>query len=131
MKSTVMKKSFLLIAVIIAALSVKSQGTLEFNQVRLITTEDAVPENKVWKIVSVMSSSQLHSTGSNTSIANSITVNSTQIFISGRSYTEQSADGNQSFGIYTQLPIWLPANTTLAASTNTGSVSVIEFNVIP
>jgi hypothetical protein len=29
------------------------------------------------------------------------------------------------------FPMWLPAGTTLAASTNTAFVNVIEFNVVP
>jgi hypothetical protein len=28
-------------------------------------------------------------------------------------------------------PIWFPAGTTLAASTNVGFISVMEFNVVP
>lgn len=109
----------------------QAQGTLQFNRVLMVSTVDTVLANKVWKVASALSSSELHSTGSNIAIANAMLVNGSTVFVSGRSYTEQSFDGNQSFGIYTPMPVWLPAQTSLAAGANTLSLSVIEFNVLP
>ncbi|MDA0930788.1 MAG: hypothetical protein O3C32_05380 [Bacteroidetes bacterium] len=108
-----------------------AQGTLQFNRILLVSSLDTVPSNKVWKVSSVLSSSQLHTNAPSTAISTAISINGSTVFVSGRSYTEQSADGNQSFGTYTQMPIWLPAQTTLAAGANALSISVIEFNVLP
>ena len=108
-----------------------AQGTLQFNRILLVSSLDTVPSNKVWKVSSVLSSSQLHTNAPSTAISTAISINGSTVFVSGRYYTEQSADGNQSFGTYTQMPIWLPAQTTLAAGANALSISVIEFNVLP
>lgn len=108
-----------------------AQGTLQFNQVLLVSAVDTVPQNKVWKVTSVLSNSQLHTSGTNIALSTAMLVNGSTVYLSGRSYSDWSADGNQSFGTYTQMPIWLPAQTTLAAGANALSISVIEFNVLP
>lgn len=136
-----MKKVLLiLISVLCVALYTNAQGTLQFNQVKLVSSE-TVPSGKVWKVVSVISTSDL-------SIAGGVDASSksTQIAIDGitcyvvqnSSWIGSSSGSNANPRPYgyssvapTALPLWLPAGTTLAAGTNVSKVSVIEFNVIP
>ncbi len=124
-----MKAVFCLLLLGMAGL--QAQGTLQFNRVLMVSTVDTVPANKVWKVTSALSTSTLHTTGTNVALSTSMLVDGNTVFLSGRSYQDWSADGNQSFGVYTPMPVWLPAQTSLAAGANTLSLSVIEFNVLP
>lgn len=124
-----MKAVFCLLLLGMAGL--QAQGTLQFNQVLMVSTVDTVPANKVWKVTSALSTSQLHNCCSNGATSTSMLVNGNTIYISGRSYSDNAGEGNQSFGDYTSMPVWLPAQTSLAAGANTLSLSVIEFNVLP
>jgi hypothetical protein len=125
--------------------SISAQGTaLQFNQVKLVSTQETVPAGKVWKVESVLSTSTL---AANNNSAASVNTVSLDIQVNGTSITvERSSVGiasqTSSSGVMraywgyasagvTRLPFWLPAGSTLAASTNAMAVSVLEFNVIP
>jgi len=103
-----------------------AQKTLEFNQVKLITTQETVPVGKVWKIENIGSPVYYYvSTGSNSTP--SIKINGNHIYlVKIRTTQNQSYFGTQSYF----FPIWLPANTSLAAGNNINFISVIEFNEI-
>lgn len=137
-----MKKVFsVLFFSCIIAFTAFSQGTLQFNQVKLVGTTESVPAGKVWKVVSVIAANSLSvAEGTNT------VSNSTQIAIDGvtshiahcSTWTGPGSGSNANPRPYgytsaeiTQLPIWLPALTTLAAGSNVTKVSVIEFNILP
>jgi len=107
-----------------------SQGNLQFNQVKLVGAQETVPAGKVWKIESVLNNATLQINTSTTAEQNK----ATQILINGNGILMATTWGNSyatSSVVSTQLPIWLPEGTNLAASTNVFRVSVIEFNVMP
>jgi len=107
-----------------------SQGNLQFNQVKLVGAQETVPVGKVWKIESVLNNATLQINTSTTAEQNK----ATQILINGNGILIATTWGNSyatSSVVSTQLPIWLPEGTNLAASTNVFRVSVIEFNVMP
>lgn len=126
-----MKKLLPLIIMLIAFAAVKAQGTLQFNQVKLVTTVETVPAGKVWKVESVLGDYLVSSCSTNP--MHRILVNSNNVTVS-RSSTVQfngSCFGWQGIATVTSLPIWLPAGSTLAISNNVSSISVIEFNIVP
>lgn len=107
-----------------------SQGNLQFSQVKLIGLQETVPAGKVWKVESVLNNATLQINTSTTAEQNKstqIVINGTGVLMAttwGNSYATSSVES-------TQLPIWLPEGTNLAAGTNVFRVSVIEFNVVP
>ncbi len=143
-----MKKFFICVSIVFTSLSFFSQGNLQFNQVKLVTTIETVPAGKVWKVENYLPSSQLAedlNRPPNQSTAGGtknfiMLVNGNQVYLKttitrevGRSDGYWSQDGYATASDYKifDAPIWLPASTTLAASTNVLSLSVIEFNIIP
>jgi hypothetical protein len=107
-----------------------AQGNLEFSQVKLVGIQETIPTGKVWKVESVLNNSTLQintGTSSSQNNATSILVNGTSVLITttwGSSYATSSVQS-------TQLPIWLPSGTTLAAGQNVYRISIVEFNQIP
>ena len=143
-----MKRLYIIIITILLYTSGFSQGNLQFNQVKLVTTIETVPAGKVWKVENYLPSSQLAidlNRPSNQATAGGtknfiMLVNSSQVFLQTTITREVGRDdGYWNFTGYAtasdykifDAPIWLPASTTLAASTNVLSLSVIEFNIIP
>ncbi len=49
-----MKHIFILLSFLGIGLSAMAQGNLQFNQVKLVTSQQTVPANKVWKVESVI-----------------------------------------------------------------------------
>ena len=115
----------------------QAQHTLAYNQSLLIDNSGGtVPNNAVWKVVSILPNALPIVSYPEYYIAPTvgtfaITVNSNTIYTSSAGAAFGLAENNYSVtnsnGI--ALPIWLPAGTTLAASTNIKYVSVIEFLV--
>jgi hypothetical protein len=113
-----------------------SQGNLQFNQVKLVTTVETVPVGKIWKIESVVYS-QIISGLSSSSTGEA--ANNAIILIDGNNIVVRSARQNIGGGSGVSLaliweqsyPIWLSSGTTLASSTGVQYISVIEFNQIP
>ncbi|MCF8269124.1 MAG: hypothetical protein K9I25_04075 [Crocinitomicaceae bacterium] len=139
---------FIVIVFISLSVFVNAQGNLQFNQVKLVTTSETVPAGKVWKLENYLPSSQLAidlnrqpnqaSAGGTKNFI--VLVNGAQVFLQttitrevGRNDGYWSQDGYATAADYRifDAPIWLPAGTTLAASTNVMSLSVVEFNVLP
>lgn len=117
-----MKTTFTILLALLAVTSF-SQKQLEFNQVKLVSSEETVPTDKVWKVVSALSSNGLHANNNSTSeVTSTIIINNNSVVIAGRSFRFQGGTntGNsagrtsdQSYGEYTILPIWLPSGATL------------------
>ena len=124
-----------------------AQGNLQFNQVKMIVNTDppqTVPIGKVWKIESVFSYGTMdtYPTGnsaSNQSFFSNCGVPSGSYYPEGRYIAINAIP--LSFGILTagyttnQLPIWLPAGTTICTCSNSNycarGYSLIEFNIVP
>ena len=106
-----------------------SQGNLQYNQIKLVSTAETVPAGKVWKIESVTYNAPIPYMGQSGAGADvcKITINSIDQIVRGFSfqYNGGAAVWEQSY------PIWLPSGTTLAISTGVNFISVIEFNIIP
>lgn len=110
----------------------KAQTMLEFSQVLLVNSNvQTVPVGKVWKVSSIAPTLGHRSSSSSTPpYEYYIQLNGQQRYCGHGSCQNTT----YSYGIPASsivLDFWLPAGTTLAAGTNVGEVSVIEFNVIP
>jgi hypothetical protein len=112
-----------------------SQGNLQLNQAKLISTVQTVPAGKIWKVESaqytggptfvVNNAGPVPIVGTMAIIVNGVTIYLNTIYASGTFAYPTVLSNALSF------PIWLPAGSTLAASTNTAFVNVLEFNIIP
>jgi len=118
----------------------QAQGSLQFNQIKLVTTLETVPAGKVWKVESVIYNIPIDISGyqaANTANCNSTNYRSTSIEVNGTPTkvgqgTTTAAYSNLLYThAYTRLPVWLPAGATLSGGPCNLQVSVIEFNVIP
>ena len=142
-----MKKIIFTIVFIISIIDVNAQGNLQFNQVKLISTSETVPVGKVWKMENFLPNVSLY-TDLNRQPSDyvaggikqfNILINGNSIFLlttlsrelgrTGGYWSQDAATTAASASILSQ-PIWLPAGTSLAPSTNIQYLSVIEFNVI-
>jgi len=143
-----MKRLYIFIITTFLYTGAFAQGNLQFNQVKLVSTIETVPAGKVWKVENYLPSSQLAidlNRPSNQATAGGtknfiMLVNSNQVFLQttitrevGRDDAYWNHSGYTTTSDYKifDAPIWLPASTTLAASTNVLSLSVIEFNILP
>jgi hypothetical protein len=119
-----------------------SQGNLQFNQVKLVTTVQTVPTGKVWKVESATYNGGAPFPNSTANYAFPVGSLQTRGFESIMSYSVNgqlnyfpvsfSINGNFSSGnLMAHFPLWLPEGSTLAVGTNMGYLSVIEFNIIP
>lgn len=119
--------------------SVWGQGSLQFNQVKLVTVQETVPMGKVWKVESVIFN--IPQDGSPFSVQSNANCNENQrrtyaIVVDGiptKAGELSSAAGYSSdyFHMTTKLPLWLPAGATLSGGICNNKISVIEFNIIP
>ena len=116
----------------------KAQSSMQFRQAMLVSASQTVPLGMVWKVESVIASSQLapglpynSNGGATKSIV--VLINGMNAYIKTwdeKNYVNGGAYSAAS-GTVTDLPLWLPEGTTLEASTNTLYVSVLEFKIIP
>jgi len=127
-----MKHGVFVLAFCALQLSIESQ-TLQFSQVKLVSTVETVPANKVWKIEGFFPTTFSRYSGSSGVTEGHIynlVVNGNNrplgvsSFLTG--YWGTSYAGNIG-----NFPLWIPAGTTLAAGSNVGEISVIEFTVVP
>jgi hypothetical protein len=129
-------KTILFCLVLVSALTTMNAQTLQFSQVKKVTTLDTVPANKVWKLVSApYKNDPIHGAGAYTQ-ANPYVEAVQSILIDGNITYIQAIrfyDGSwRSFtGPTCAFPLWLNAGTTVAASTGVRFISVIEFTVVP
>lgn len=133
-----MKVVFLVVFFTISQ-SIFCQYDLVFSQVKLVSVQETVPVNKVWKIESVIYNIPQTSSGVQTSNGSctSGSYESTAIVVDGTSTkvgngTVPAAYSNlTNTHSYTSLPFWIPAGTTLSGGTCLNKISVIEFNIQP
>ncbi|MCC6600362.1 MAG: hypothetical protein IT223_06770 [Crocinitomicaceae bacterium] len=137
--------SILAICFALVGFSASAQGTLQFNQVKLVSTVQTVPTGKVWKAVGVAGNRVTKFRAVTTTdadyspAATEIKINNTAVSVAQTIGT--GAGGGTGYGAYsaafaysaspTNFPLWLPAGTTLEVSTNISYISVIEFNIVP
>lgn len=131
----------LLLAVAILGLSLngRAQGSLQFNQVKLVTSLETVPANKVWKVVSVVFDIGTTSSGAMSSTSSSCssgTYYSRSIVVNGvntKTGEECTPLPIPAFPTHMATPsfLWLPAGATLSGGPCNNQISVIEFNVVP
>ena len=132
---------------LVSSFSARSQGNLQFNQVKIIQNTDpaqTVPAGKVWKIESVFTSGDQdvygeQTSGTNLTLFTACSVPSFYYQYSGRYLAINAIP--ISFGIHsagvqmTNLPIWVPAGSTICTCTNSAlcakGYSAIEFNIVP
>jgi hypothetical protein len=131
--------SFLLIAAFLISNQAGAQ-TLQFSQVKLVTTQETVPPGKVWKIESVIYNIPYdQSSIQSSSSANCATYYYRSAAISINGIPTKVGSGSQPAAYssvdymhsYTILPVWLPAGSTLSGGPCNNQVSVIEFTVVP
>ncbi|NBO61358.1 MAG: hypothetical protein EBU82_10360 [Flavobacteriia bacterium] len=142
-----MKGFFLFLAMILLG-DFFAQGNLQFSQAKLVSAQETVPVGKIWKLENYLPNvslaielnrlpNQATAGGTRNFV---ILVNSVPIYLQtnisrevGRDdayWNQQGYAAVSDFKIF-DAPIWFPAGTTLAASTNVGFISVMEFNVVP
>ena len=132
---------------LVSSFSSRSQGNLQFNQVKIIQNTDpaqTVPAGKVWKIESVFTAGDqdvygVQTSGTNLTLFAACSVPSFYYQYSGRYLAINAIP--ISFGIHsageqmTNLPIWVPAGSTICTCTNSAlcakGYSAIEFNIVP
>jgi len=131
---------FFFIQFMVFPLLVSAQGSLQFNQVKLVTTQQTVPANKVWKVESVIYSVGVDDTpfiysGSQSCLGYSrrnysISIDGTLTKV-GNLASGYANSGNDWYFMTTSLPVWLPAGSTLSGGPCNNKISVIEFNIVP
>lgn len=131
-------KNMLFIVLVLITGNVAIGQMLEFSQVLLIDNNvQTVPSGKVWKLESCLYSSTLPSAVSSGSGSGTYSTLTDLIQVNGQNNevrTFRSGGGyyHASSAVWEQKwPLWLPAGTTLRASTGVYRISVIEFTVVP
>lgn len=135
----VSKRIILFFFLLISSNDIAAQYNLKFSQVKLVSSQETVPVNKVWKIESVIYNIPQTASGYQTSNGSCATgsFESTAIVVDGTSTkvgsgTEPAAYSNLNYThSYTSLPFWIPAGTTLSGGTCLNKISVIEFSIEP
>ncbi|MCC6599542.1 MAG: hypothetical protein IT223_02595 [Crocinitomicaceae bacterium] len=155
-----MKKTLSLILLSLVFLFARAQGTLEFNQVKIITnTLETVPSGKVWKITA------MSGTASGDCVPHPDQLNYVNVWYKAPSVSGFILNGNKVYSMikfpasgqrynssacatpgyccdsnlttYNQssdplvLPMWLPAGATLQSVGSGIFLSVLEFNIVP
>jgi hypothetical protein len=129
----------------VLSLQFRAQGNLQFNQVKLVSSQETVPANKVWKVESATffgGTPICLGSGPNAPCAGgnligsgflgemAFNINGQTNYIYSNFGQPNSSASYSSVGL-NPFPLWLPAGSTLAAGTNMRFLSVIEFNIIP
>jgi hypothetical protein len=130
--------AFIVLSVILNTSRTNAQS-LAFSQVILLTSQQVVPQGKVWKIENC--AGPRTTAGSYT--ANLFPADHT-IIINGISVSASDTETlvgapNGSYGVIatsgmssvTGFPLWLPAGTTVDIGANVNFISIIEFTVAP
>ncbi len=133
---------FALIAIMILSLnSSKIQAqTLQFKGVILLSSQQTVPNDHVWKIESCMGPRTYMGGDANTNnppAEHLININGNAISVATNGYGSMSIYGTSTYRfaskteVCTTMPIWLPAGTIVNISTNVNYISIVEFEVVP
>ena len=129
-----MKYLFSLFFLSFLGLSAFAQGNLQFNQVLKVSDQvQTVPAGKVWKVVSYWQG-VLNVTAN---IQTTCTSNSrhSPFLVDGQYYflfrNVSTGNSTSMMSPSNELPMWLPAGSTLQTQCSKDFLSVIEFNIIP
>jgi len=129
-------KHVLTFFIMLFALAGCTQDNLQFSQVKLVTSSETVPADKVWKVVGVAGTRFIEQSTSSSydPTRTLILINGTQIDVGGVNSASHTMSASSTFRtLYantpTTFPLWLPAGASLAVSTNVNYISVIEFNI--
>lgn len=118
--------------------SVKAQEidkSLVFSKVKLLESEETVPEGKVWKIERALPKSRLGvvSRGSSYTIPDAegfIIINSKSILIESGQVSSDNDDKRViAYNKFVKFPIWVPEGTTVDVGEAYEYLSIIEFKV--
>jgi hypothetical protein len=122
--------------------SLLAQGSLQFNQVLLISSADTVPANKVWKIEALaynggapfasgaISYSHLFSGSRGFDGIARFLINGSPVVLPV-TYLTNAFNATSSVNPNFTFPLWLPAGSILTPQTNISYLSVLEFNLVP
>jgi len=115
--------------------------TLQFKGVILLSSQQTVPNDHVWKIESCMGPRTYIGSGNYGSNVESppadhlININSTPVSVVSNGYGSVTYGGTSYFSfkseVCTTMPIWLPSGTIVNISTNVNYISIVEFEVVP
>ena len=115
------KKIIITLSICLAfVLSSNAQNQLTFNQVLLVTLTtqgDTVPQGKVWKVESAVSTASLY--------AYFYVDNMLSYVLWGNN----SGNGDGFVSSNTTFPMWLPAGTIVTEGSSVNALSIIEFNI--
>mgnify|MGYP001325256581 CR=1 FL=1 len=121
-------KKLLFITLLFCGFAFTAQSqSLTYSKVILLTALDTVPQGKVWKVTNYLPFSNFlpsSTNGSSVSGEISMKVNGTTSILAAARVGHYNS-GNSLF--LAQIPIWLPAGTTVEPWNNCGSLSIIEF----
>jgi hypothetical protein len=116
------------------SLSAFAQGNLQFNRVLKVSDQaQTVPAGKVWKVVSYWQGNLNVTSNTQSTCANNS--RHTPFILDGEVYYlfRNVSTGSSNFLIApsNELPMWLPAGSTLQTQCSKDFLSVIEFNIVP
>ena len=112
--------------------TIYSQGNLQFNQVKLVSTIETVPAGKVWKVTNFLPTPN----GNYQAISQPglaeylININGVAMNLGRRAFYNNNYN-HQMAEVRHTGDIWLAAGTTLSVFQNIAHLSVIEFNIVP
>jgi hypothetical protein len=110
-----------------------SGQTLQFNQVKLVASQETVPAGKVWKLNGCFYSSGLPSNVQTGASQGTIVNSDALIVVNGQNTIVRSSrsTGISSTNWEQTWPMWISAGYSLSAGSQVREISVIEFNIVP
>jgi len=112
-----------------------AQGTLQFGQVKLVSSTETVPAGRVWKATGIMPFQQ--TSWPTSPVYYTIQVNGNNTTVGHSAYGRATSGSSFGTGSYSSpavppvFPLWLPAGATIGTGVNVHAISVIEFIVLP
>lgn len=112
-----------------------AQGTLQFSQVKLVSSSEIVPSGRVWKATGIVPFQQ--TSWLNSPVFYTIAINGNNTTVGHSTYGRATSGSNLGTGSYSSqalapvFPLWLPAGTSLETGANVHAISVVEFFVLP
>lgn len=138
-----MKKGWdllLVIFLLVSSFLSDAQNNLEFNRVILLKDTMNVPQGKVWKIESVLQAAVTSSNQPPTNLSSICGLIIDNVYVSSLNfaklyYSYSGGNGASQAAAATgfdgsNLPIWLPAGTSVGRASNSAGISIIEYNVV-
>jgi hypothetical protein len=131
-----------LVLTLAASAAAQTDSELRFSRVVLVeNVAQTVPAGKVWKVESALYNGGAPfclgaaNCGPNTQVRGAdglmtFVVNGLSVHIPSNTYYNSNPT-NPSSSTHNSFPFWLPAGSTLQASTNVRYLSVLEFSVVP